>query len=670
MVLEDVVAFKTIADIRVSPDGRTAVIEVRAASLEENRFATDLFMVDLAGEAAVRPLTFSKGPDAHPRWSPDGRRIGFLSDRGGTTQVWALPRDGGEALPLTAHAQPIADFEWAPDGRRLLVLSADPPSAEAEKRTKEKDDGYLLGEEWRNDRLFVTEVPAGSPTEALQAAGAPPAAGGLRPLTDGRRHVREGAVWSPDGGRIAFISTPSAEEDSWEEGKAQVVTVATGEVTDVRGGDRATAPAWSPDGRWLAFIRPYDGQGISRADLFLWPAVPEVCRAGDDAAWDATAPLDREAEEIRWSADSAAVDVFYSEGAVHAMARVQIVGASKPIEIGRAGAFVKGPPRVVWAPGHTINLPQRAGLGWVYVRGDRPAEVWKAVPPKAGRPLTVLNEAAGRLDLPVIETVRWPGPVGPIEGVLVRPSVLPASRRYPLILRPHGGPRSHSTVDFDPQAAWFAARGYLVLKPNFRGSTGYGDAFTRANVADWGDGPLGDVLSGADDLIARGHRRRGAPLLVRLELQWVSRELGDGAHRSPARGGERRGGGRSPHAVHPERRAALEVRLLRGKPVHGTPGDLREGVSDHPRRLGQGADAVHHRREGRAMPAAAEPDDAPRPRRPGSRHGASDLSARGARVFGAAAHPRSPAPGRGVVREARSGARGLIPGAGERILAA
>jgi dipeptidyl aminopeptidase/acylaminoacyl peptidase len=504
MVLEDVVAFKTIADIRVSPDGRTAVIEVRAASLEENRFATDLFMVDLAGEAAVRPLTFSKGPDAHPRWSPDGRRIGFLSDRGGTTQVWALPRDGGEALPLTAHAQPIADFEWAPDGRRLLVLSADPPSAEAEKRTKEKDDGYLLGEEWRNDRLFVTEVPAGSPTEALQAAGAPPAAGGLRPLTDGRRHVREGAVWSPDGGRIAFISTPSAEEDSWEEGKAQVVTVATGEVTDVRGGDRATAPAWSPDGRWLAFIRPYDGQGISRADLFLWPAVPEVCRAGDDAAWDATAPLDREAEEIRWSADSAAVDVFYSEGAVHAMARVQIVGASKPIEIGRAGAFVKGPPRVVWAPGHTINLPQRAGLGWVYVRGDRPAEVWKAVPPKAGRPLTVLNEAAGRLDLPVIETVRWPGPVGPIEGVLVRPSVLPASRRYPLILRPHGGPRSHSTVDFDPQAAWFAARGYLVLKPNFRGSTGYGDAFTRANVADWGDGPLGDVLSGADDLIARG----------------------------------------------------------------------------------------------------------------------------------------------------------------------
>src|SRR5262245_11665443 len=106
MVLEDVVSFKTIGDLQVSPDGGTAVIAVRAARLEENRFETDLFMVDLTGGTPMRPITFSKGPDTHPRWSPDGRRIAFLSGRNGTTQVWALPRDGGEALPLTAHAQP------------------------------------------------------------------------------------------------------------------------------------------------------------------------------------------------------------------------------------------------------------------------------------------------------------------------------------------------------------------------------------------------------------------------------------------------------------------------------------------------------------------------------------------------------------------------------------
>lgn len=372
--LEDVVSFRTIADLRVSPDGAAAVVAVRAADLEENRFETDLWIVDLTGMAPARQVTFTKGPDAHPRWSPDGRRIGFLSDRGGTTQVWTLPRDGGEAWQVTAHAQPISEFEWSPDVRRLLDIAPDPETADAAKRRTEKNDGYLLDEEWQNDRLWIAEVPA---------AGEASAAGGLKPLTDGRRHLREGAVWAPDGRRIAFVSTPNAEEDSWEEGKAQVVDVATGEAGDVRGGDRASAPAWSPAGRWLAFIRPFDGKGISRADLFLWPA-------GDAAAWDAITNLDREAEEIRWSPDSRAVDVFYSEGAAHAMARVEIAG----------------PPRVVWAPGHTINLPQRAGRGWVYVRGDRPAEVWMATPPKDGRALTRLNETAGRIDLPVIETVR------------------------------------------------------------------------------------------------------------------------------------------------------------------------------------------------------------------------------------------------------------------------
>ena len=496
LALEDVVSFRTISDLRVSPDGTAAVAVVRAADLERNRFQTDLFLVDLKGTAPARQLTFTKGADGHPRWSPDGTRIAFLSDRGGTMQVWDMPRLGGEAIPLTAHARPISDFDWAPDGRRLLVVAPDPPSAEEEKRAREHDDGYLLGQEWKNDRIWIAGVPPGT-----SATGRAPA-GVLTPLTDGRRHVHEGAAWSPDGGRIAFVSTPTAEEDSAEEAMLQVVSVPTGEVADVRGGDRGTAPAWSPDGRWLAFIRPFDGRGISRADLFLWPAVPEVRAPGDDAAWDATAALDREAETLQWAPDGAAVDVVCTEGAVHSMARVEIPRAGRA---GRSGGRpIASAPAVAWRPGHTLDLAQRAGASWVYVRGDRPAEVWRAFPPKEGRPLTAWNAAASGLDLPVVETARWRGPKGPIEGVLIRPRFLDASRRHPLILRPHGGPRLNTMLEFDPQAAWFASLGFLVLKPNFRGSTGYGDAFITGNVADWGDGPLGDVLSGADDLIARG----------------------------------------------------------------------------------------------------------------------------------------------------------------------
>jgi dipeptidyl aminopeptidase/acylaminoacyl peptidase len=496
MVLEDVVTFRTITDLRVSPDRAAAVAAVRHAELERNRFETHLFLIDLAGGAPARQLTFTRGADTHPRFSPDGKRIAFLSDRGGTMQVWGLPRQGGEAIPLTSHAKPIADFDWAPDGRRLLVIAGDPASPEEEKRKKEQDDGYLLGTEWKNDRIWIADVAGDTPATGLAPKG------GLVPLTDGRRHVAEGAVWSPDGRRIAFVSTPTAEEDSSEEALLQVVTVSTGEIGDVRGGDRATAAAWSPDGRWLAFIRPFDGKGISRADLFLWPAVAQVRKSGDDVARDATAALDREAEALAWSPDGAAVDVFYSDGTVHAMARVEIAALGRTIEIG--GRQAAGKPQVLWRPGHTVDLPQRAGAGWVYVRGDHPAEVWRAIPPKAGRPLTVLNAAATALDLPVVEAVRWQGPKWPIEGVLVRPRQVDASRRYPLILRPHGGPRSNTMLEFDPQAAYFASLGFLVLKPNFRGSTGYGDAFVKGNVSDWGDGPLQDVLGGADDLIARG----------------------------------------------------------------------------------------------------------------------------------------------------------------------
>ncbi|HEU5321103.1 MAG TPA: hypothetical protein VFX28_09885, partial [Methylomirabilota bacterium] len=177
--LEDVVAFRTIDDLRVSPDGKAVVFALTGARLEEGRYETDLYLVRLEDGGPVRRLTSADADDEKPRWSPDGRRIAFLSGRGGAKQVWVLRREGGEAEQVTGHPQPIAWFDWAPDGRRMLVVAPPPESDDEAGRKKIKDDAVVVGRHWRNHRLWLSGAAPGS-------RPAPP-----QPLTGGATHVQK-----------------------------------------------------------------------------------------------------------------------------------------------------------------------------------------------------------------------------------------------------------------------------------------------------------------------------------------------------------------------------------------------------------------------------------------------------------------------------------------------
>jgi dipeptidyl aminopeptidase/acylaminoacyl peptidase len=505
--LEDVVAFKTIDGIAVSPDAQTAVFTVWSADVEGKRFGADLFIVRLDGSEPARRLTYAAEDDTAAKWSPDGSLIGFLSERGVTRQVWALRAAGGEAEPLTSHAEPVVSFDWAPDGKRLLVVARPAESEEDARRRKAGDDGFILGRHWRNAGLFVADASAGA--AAGSASGAPPA-GTLTPLGPIDGHVQAGAAWSPDGRLIAFITTPTPEVDAWEEAKIRIVEVSSGAVRDVPESARASSLSWSPDGRILASVRPFDGRGWSREDLFLWRAegppvaggpVPSggPAPAGRPASAGAlpvnrSGALDRDVEAVLWDPAGRDLDILISRGTAHEIARIDVLKAVRR----------SGPPRPAWKPGHSLGSPRRAGAGWVYVPGGRPDEIWYAAPRSVPRRLTRINEAADGIELPSIETLHYRGPAADIEGILVKPPGHDPTRRYPLVLRVHGGPRLHVNDAFDPQIAYLASRGFLVLRPNPRGSTGYGDAFAKANAADWGDGPFRDVMAGADDLIARG----------------------------------------------------------------------------------------------------------------------------------------------------------------------
>ncbi|HZN04970.1 MAG TPA: S9 family peptidase, partial [Candidatus Polarisedimenticolia bacterium] len=482
--LEETVDFAGIEDLRLSPDGRTAALCVRKRGAGENRFATDIYVVPADGSAPERALTRAPGNDCQPRFSPDGRRLAFVSDRSGADQVWVMPVDGGEPVQAT-RGEGIGTFAWSPDGKAILFTASELP-AESERRRRERGDDARLYGDWPLSSLWRAPL---SQTNGEGAPGTP-----VR-LTDGATHVTDLIAPSPDGTRVAFVSQPTPEADASEEATVKVMEIATRMVREVPGSRRASALAWPgtapPPGRGgppsgaLLFARPFDGAGWSRADLFAW-------RTDETGPRNLSAAIDRDIEQILVTADGGA-EVLWSRGAVTQIAPVGADGT-----LGRP-----------WSPLYPVGSSARRGEERLFVRLDRPHEVWRADRSGGVRPITRLNAAlTGTVDLPTLETFRWKSGAWEVEGVLtVPPGAAAAGPRggpYPLLIRPHGGPRANSLLEFSPQDAWLASLGYLVLEPNFRGSTGYGDRFAKGNGGDWGAGPFADIMAGVDALIAAG----------------------------------------------------------------------------------------------------------------------------------------------------------------------
>lgn len=460
--LDDMAAFKSITDATVSPDGTQVVFAVRRTILAENRMETDLWSVRTDGSAPARQVTFDKASEGGLRWAPDGSRLAFLADRDGTRQVWALPTGGGEAVRLTSHPQSIAAFDWSPDGKQVAFVAPPAKTEEEQRRERDKDDGYLLGEQWRNHRIWIDK----------------------RELTDARLHVRS-LAWSPDGRTIAVSVAPNAEADASEDAKAQLIEVASRQSRDIPGADLAGNLTWSPDGKRLAFTRAFDGRGISREDAYVWDV------GSTTPPRNVSGSLDRDIEGLFWSQDGRLeLHLKFSRGAKHALARVDFATDGL--------VFARFPLR------YSVGLVRRSKSFYVFTRTEQPAELYIGSGDNEPRRLTNINAVAADIQLPAAEAITWKGPIGQVEGVLFKPFGYDAKRRYPLIVNPHGGPRGHSNLDFDAAAAYWTSLGYVVLKPNFRGSTGYGDAFTKANVEDWGDGPFKDSMAGVDALISLG----------------------------------------------------------------------------------------------------------------------------------------------------------------------
>jgi dipeptidyl aminopeptidase/acylaminoacyl peptidase len=476
---------RAVAAPRISPDGRRVVYTVSEAvtTADRSEYVSQIWMASADGRENIQ-LTFADKSSTNPRWSPDGNWLAFTSTRKeNKSNLYLLRVAGGEAEPLTDVKGSISDFEWSPDGRSIAYIMADPKTEEEEKNDKAKNDFRWVNENMKMARLYV--IPVQKDASGKREP---------RKLTSENYNVGE-FDWSPDGRSIAFGHTKSPVANDWTTSDVSVLDVATGKVTVFVNTPAAeSAPLFSPDGRSLALlVSDNPPRWAQSGTVQIFPAAggpPKVLAASYDG----------QPNVAGWSADGRRLYFSEARGTGTQIYAVD-VAANRIDEVKTTNAV------------HTAVRLNRTGTAFAFVRqtAEAPPEVFVASASDFAP--TQVSRANADLKLPPVgrtEVVRWKSTDGrEIEGLLTYPAGYRAGQKVPLILNIHGGPAGVFQQTYVGgrgvyPIATFAARGYAVLRPNPRGSSGYGTEFRRANLKDWGFGDYQDLMTGVDKVIEMG----------------------------------------------------------------------------------------------------------------------------------------------------------------------
>jgi len=483
--IDELLTLKTISGTQISPDGKWVAYTVSYGDFKQDAFVTQVWIAEVPTGRTFQ-LTRSDKSSTNPRWSPNGEWLTFLSNRiEDKNQIFAINPLGGEAVQLTKSETAISNYSWSEDGKSIAYLATEPPPSVSKERKDYLGDFDVVHREYNFTHIWTLNV-----SDAMNA----PVIG--RQRTKRNDFSVDSLSWSPDGSQIAFSAT--LNPDLIQNATADIYSLnladdSVRKVVSQPGPDNG--PRWSPDGRQVVFLSAM-GQArffASNLRLAVVPAVGGTPRSLTDTFDEVPGLVDWKASGIYFSAlQKTSSHLFRLDPVSGKIVRVTgpdglMAGAFSLSRDARQLAFTAGSP---------------TSLNELFVTDtDR----------FAPRVLTKFTEQASNLVLGSRELISWQSTDGTtIEGVLIKPADFDPTRQYPLLCIIHGGPTgidrpallSPDTRTY-PADIW-AARGALILKVNYRGSAGYGEKFRKLNVRNLGVGDAWDVVSGVDNLIAKG----------------------------------------------------------------------------------------------------------------------------------------------------------------------
>jgi dipeptidyl aminopeptidase/acylaminoacyl peptidase len=516
MKIDDLYRFQRVSDPQVSPDGRLVAYVLTTVDRDANSTSSSIWLASADGKGAPLALTNTTKKDRHPRWSPDGKRILFESNRSGTNQLWVIDTSGGEARQLTTLSTGAGGALWSPDGKTIAFISAvfpefsDKPFKEADalnrKKQKEIDDNpvkakvftRLFYRHWdsyvedKRQHLFVMLFNPAS-AKAVEPRDVTPGDRDAVPTSD-TFSVGDDFTFSPDGRYLLYTATPEKDE-AWSTNFDICRVPVTGGLVETLTKDNPaadTAPRFSPDGKLLAFrAQKRAGFEADRWQIY-------VVETDSGGAWKGkprsiTEKFDASPEGFVWSADSKRI-LFGADW----KAAQPIFAAD--VEKGEVTPLLEGNSNT------SLSLGGQT-LAFLRVAMHHPAEVHatnlEAEKPAAQNLSNVNTRLLLRLNMPRPQSVTVKGAGGtPMQMWILKPPGFDENKKWPVAYLVHGGPQGawEDSWSFRWCPEVWAAQGYIVALPNPRGSTGFGQKYVDEISGDWGGKCYEDLMKGVDYL--------------------------------------------------------------------------------------------------------------------------------------------------------------------------
>lgn len=480
---EHMIQLPGVSSAAISPDGSTVAYVVRETLMEgeKSEFLSHIWVAKTDG-SLNRQFTRGDKSASNPSFTPDGKYLSFTSSRNEKTQVYRMHLNGGEAEQVTFSENGVSSYKWSPDGNRIAFTMTDPKSEEEKKREKEKRDVILVDEDHKFARLYVQSITdLHDEPEAVQ-------------IFSDDLHVTS-FDWSPDSRTIVFSHWPTPKINDRYYSDISIAPADSGDIStlvDWEGND--SSPLFSADGFFIVFTSSGDvKEPVGLSDVYRVDVT-----GGTPQALAKT--FDRNASIVGWTSDNRSLLISESRKTVSSLYRLPLNG-NDPVLITPEDGIYRG---------FEVNSEGNR-VAFTFETSSGPPEVYiSEVDGFSKNKISAVFDDYLFPEFGKTELLSWTSPDGtPVEGLLTYPVGYEDGDRVPLILNVHGGPAGVYSQTFTGSGSiysiqYFAQNGYALLRPNPRGSTGYGKDFRYANVQDWGFGDYEDLMSGVDHVIDMG----------------------------------------------------------------------------------------------------------------------------------------------------------------------